>query len=293
MSGGLPGPGRAIVQGSGKDLVILVHGFSDSADSWHRVQPLLARERTVVAIDLPGFGRSAEAWPLPLLDAYRDLILAVAREHGRGGTTTIVGNSLGGVAAAHAAAHAPDLIDRIVLADVPGLAPAPLLWARASSARAEAILRALTGRLPAPAAVTVFELLFSAAARHRKRLDAAARRAVRANYPQPATVVALLPKARDVLRAIDELDLPGLIANLPMPVHLVWGEHDWLTPPRTGRRLLAHPHVTGAVLPGCGHCPQHDRPRAFAALLEEVLGTPPGTHDTRSADGSERNEIAQ
>ncbi|MBD8506491.1 alpha/beta hydrolase [Hoyosella sp. G463] len=287
MTEGITRPGRAIVQGSGEDLVILVHGFSDSADGWHRVQPLLARERTVVAIDLPGFGRSAEAWPLPLLDAYRDLILAMAREHGRGGTTTIVGNSLGGVAAAHAAAHAPDLIDRIVLADVPGLAPTPPLWSRASSVRAEAMLRALTGRLPARAAVTVFELLFSAAARHRKRLDIAARRAVRENYPHPSTVVALLPKAREVLRALDGLDLPSLIAALPMPVHLVWGEHDWLTPPRTGRGLLAHPHVTSAVLPGCGHCPQHDRPRAFATLLEEVLGTPHGQ------DGPERNEIVQ
>ncbi|WP_149360646.1 alpha/beta fold hydrolase [Lolliginicoccus suaedae] len=288
MTEGITQPGRAIVQGAGRDLVILVHGFSDSADGWHRVQPILARGRTVVAIDLPGFGQSHEAWPLPLLETYRDLILAVAREHGRGGTTTIVGNSLGGVAAAHAAAHAPDLIDRIVLADVPGLAPTPPLWARASSDRAEAILRALTRRLPAPAAITVFELVFSAAARHRKRLDIAARRAVRENYPHPSTVVALLPKARDVLRAIDELDLPGLIADLSMPVHLVWGERDWLTPPRTGRHLLAHPHVSSAVLPGCGHCPQHDRPRAFATYLEAVLGAP---RDAVGQDTTERKEI--
>ena len=46
----------SIRTGSGKPL-LLVHGISN-LHNWDLVVPALARERSVIAIDLPGFGES-------------------------------------------------------------------------------------------------------------------------------------------------------------------------------------------------------------------------------------------
>jgi pimeloyl-ACP methyl ester carboxylesterase len=43
--------------GSGPPLLLL-HGLGMSRAAWRPVLPLLAREREVIAVDLPGFGAS-------------------------------------------------------------------------------------------------------------------------------------------------------------------------------------------------------------------------------------------
>ena len=47
------------VQGGHGPLVLLVHGFGQSWYEWHQVMPLLARNFTVVAVELPGLGLSS------------------------------------------------------------------------------------------------------------------------------------------------------------------------------------------------------------------------------------------
>jgi len=46
------------VKGGQGPLVFLVHGFGQSWYEWHELMPLLARDHTVVAPDLPGLGES-------------------------------------------------------------------------------------------------------------------------------------------------------------------------------------------------------------------------------------------
>ena len=47
------------VSGGQGPLVLLVHGFGQTWYEWHQLMPLLARQFTVVAPDLPGLGLSA------------------------------------------------------------------------------------------------------------------------------------------------------------------------------------------------------------------------------------------
>lgn len=47
------------VKGGEGPLVLLVHGFGQTWYEWHQLMPLLARDFTVVAPDLPGLGLSA------------------------------------------------------------------------------------------------------------------------------------------------------------------------------------------------------------------------------------------
>ncbi|HEU5086699.1 MAG TPA: alpha/beta fold hydrolase, partial [Roseiflexaceae bacterium] len=43
---------------AGGTPLVLVHGLGDEADTWRRVFVPLAQRRRVIALDLPGFGRS-------------------------------------------------------------------------------------------------------------------------------------------------------------------------------------------------------------------------------------------
>ena len=54
-------------QGGAGPAVLLLHGHPRTSSSWHRVAPLLVdRGRTVVCVDLPGYGRSDK--PAPTAD---------------------------------------------------------------------------------------------------------------------------------------------------------------------------------------------------------------------------------
>ncbi|MGH3265685.1 MAG: alpha/beta fold hydrolase, partial [Trebonia sp.] len=48
---------HAIRRGSGKPL-LLIHGLGSSLRNWDPVLPALSAERKVIAVDLPGFGRT-------------------------------------------------------------------------------------------------------------------------------------------------------------------------------------------------------------------------------------------
>lgn len=60
-----------------------------------------------------------------------------------------------------------------------------------------------------------------------------------------------------------------------LPVALVWGEEDRITPLAQGRALQRWmPGATLTVLPGVGHIPHIESPEAFATALIGALGPP-------------------
>jgi pimeloyl-ACP methyl ester carboxylesterase len=100
-------------------------------------------------------------------------------------------------------------------------------------------------------------------------------------YAARDRVAAILPVGRALLDELRTAHLATLVATSSVPVLLVFGSHDLLTPARVLRRIGRD--VGAVVLPGCGHCPQIDRP---AKLLAEVL---PFLSAVRAGDGAERS----
>lgn len=82
-----------IRRGRGKPL-LLVHGLGSCWRSWQTVIDPLARERNVVAIDLPGFGRSPPLEDGVSVSALADAVAQFLREHDLIGVDA-VGSSLG------------------------------------------------------------------------------------------------------------------------------------------------------------------------------------------------------
>ncbi|MFF1921146.1 alpha/beta fold hydrolase [Streptomyces sp. NPDC058221] len=246
--------------GSGEPLLLL-HGIGHHRQAWDPVIPVLAVERDVIAIDLPGFGASP-ALPddltyglttvAPLLGAFCDA-LGVDRPH-------VAGNSLGGLLAL-------ELGREKLVRSVTALSPAGF-WTEGERQYAFSTLRAMrlaARSMPLP---LVERLSRTAAGRTVLTSTIYARPGRRSPEAAVLETVALreatgfhqtLAAGRDV-RFTE--DVPGL------PVTVAWGSSDRLLLRRQGIR--AKHTVPGARLvrlPGCGHVPMNDDPALVARVI--------------------------
>jgi pimeloyl-ACP methyl ester carboxylesterase len=244
--------------GSGEPLV-LIHGLGGSRRIWDPVIDRLAAERDVVALDLPGFGRSP-ALPTGTQPSPERLAAEVAglcaelrleRPH-------VAGNSLGGWVAL-------ELAKAGGAATVCAISPAGL-WrrplgprrfdARGYAMRLRRLLPALTASARGRAA-----LLRNTVARP-ERLTRADATALIGDWLSAPGYAA----ASDEMRA-RVFEYPELVV---VPTTIAWGSEDRLVrPPRADRMP---PGTRYLVLEGVGHTPTWDDPPRVAELLLEASG---------------------
>lgn len=99
---------------TGQDTLVLVHGLQDEADTWRHVFTPLAHSQRVLALDLPGFGRSDKRKRRYTIDFYADAVLAwldalcVAR-------VALVGSSLGSMVSEFITLTRPQLVRSLTL----------------------------------------------------------------------------------------------------------------------------------------------------------------------------------
>jgi 3-oxoadipate enol-lactonase len=95
-------------------LFLLVHAAGSNAGMWRRQIEGLGQRHSVVAVDLPGHGRSSGVDGLPTIDAYAGFLIEfIAAAHLR--PSVLVGRSMGGAVAMAVAARRPDLARGLVL----------------------------------------------------------------------------------------------------------------------------------------------------------------------------------
>ena len=245
-------------EGDGPPLVLLA-GIGSSGAAWRPVVPLLAAERDVWRVDLPGFGRSAalpggDPCGIEALADAADVFLSQAgleRPH-------VAGNSLGG-------AVGLELGRRGSVASVTALSPAGFAgWAGQQFAgRSLQLTHRLGGRLRpvAPKLVTrrrLRRLLYGQMFAHPERLTPG---------EAYAHLVTMLDGSgfHDVLT---ELDGHRFAGEIGVPVTIAWGTRDALLLPGQAlraRRLLPDAHHVW--LHGCGHVPMSDDPDQVARVL--------------------------
>lgn len=257
------------------DPIVLLHGWSDSADTWRCVLAQLGRqERRAIAVDLPGFGtadRLQDGAMLPQLDEFGAVALAYAGAGAkRGGRRKaargiVVGNSLGGCVALRLAERAPERVGRVV-----ALAPAGLDMARwLALIEHDHVLRALV-QVPVPLPTRVVQNAVARAYRSLAFADPQAVepgivRAFAKHHPDRAALARMLASGR---RLLPELHDPFDFDAIRCQVLLVWGDRDRLVFHRGAKRLLAA--VEGSrleLLERCGHSPQIEYPERVVELL--------------------------
>jgi len=246
--------------GSGEPLLLL-HGIGHHRQAWDPVVDILATERDVIAVDLPGFGASPAlpeglAYDLSTTAAVFSAFceaLGLDRPH-------IAGNSLGGLLAL-------ELGREKVVRSVTALSPAGF-WSQAERRYAFGVLltmRQIARRMPLQ---MVERLSRTAAGRTALTSTIYARPGRRSPEAVVAETLALVnaPGFDDTLRAGTTVqftdDLPGL------PVTVAWGTQDRLLLRRQGVRAKhLIPRARLVRLPGCGHCPMSDDPALVARVI--------------------------
>jgi pimeloyl-ACP methyl ester carboxylesterase len=255
------------VAGSGP-LHVLLHGYADSAETWHQVMERMARRgRAAVALDLPGF---AHADPLideePVLAQLAGFTRAAAlalASRGRG--VVLVGNSLGGISALLAAQGMGDPLKGVVAVAPAGFDMGQWIYRVQTFSLLQTLLR-LPPTVPARVVRPMVGLIYRQLAIHDQRMVAGHLVGTFASHiSDRETILRYLRVAR---RLPPELSEPFELDAIGVPVLVIWGRQDRMLPHRNSELLLAAvPHAQLETIDPCGHCPQVER----AALTTELM----------------------
>ncbi|HEV1997042.1 MAG TPA: alpha/beta fold hydrolase [Candidatus Dormibacteraeota bacterium] len=247
--------------------VLLVHGFNHHAEAWIRnVDALVAGGFRVVALDLPGFGRSGVPRMKYSLVGYSKFLLAfmeavqIERAH-------LVGHSMGGAIVLKTAIEAPRRVISVTGVDPAGMfSSVPRTWALAGHPVVRAALRPLMGRR---------RLLEWSHARayHDPSLSSARQVDVMAEaYTQPGYKDHILGMAETMLLNPDGGLLWDDLPRLKRPALIVWGRQDRTLPLQHAYRA-AHrvPAAELRIYDDCGHISMYEQAGAFNHDLLEFI----------------------
>ncbi|MEU7043346.1 alpha/beta fold hydrolase [Streptomyces varsoviensis] len=260
----------AYERSGGGEPVVLLHGIGHHLQAWHPVSEILAVERDVIAVDLPGFGASPAlpdgvpydlAGVAPALDGLFTA-LGVDRPH-------VVGNSLGGLLALE--------LGRLRLVrTVTALSPGGF-WSPAERRYAFGVLLGMRRGaqvLPDPVVARLARTAVGRAALVSPIYARPGRRSPEAVVAETKALrtatgfAATLAAGRSVVFRDDVPDVPVTIG---------WGSADRLLLPRQGLRAKrAIPGARLVRLPGCGHVPMNDDPALVARIILDATRPVPG-----------------
>ncbi len=252
----------------GGDPLLLIHGAGANLRVWDQVLSSLAAKRTVICVDLPGFGLSPPmpAGTPPTPAGYARVLAGFLRDLGHD-PAHVAGNSLGGWTALEMAKLGAA---RSVVALSPGG-----LYARRTPLYVALSLRGtrLLSRLLDP----LLPVLLSRPLGRKVLMGQTFGRPER--VPPDAAVeaaraFACSPGFDEHLEAtIPQRFVGG--RSIAVPVTVAFGERDRLLLRRQSRhREELPPHAQWIELPGCGHVPTYDAPDLVASVLLEGSAAP-------------------
>jgi 2-succinyl-6-hydroxy-2,4-cyclohexadiene-1-carboxylate synthase len=235
-----------------RDALVLLHGFTQTRQSWRRTVAALGGRYRAVAPDLPGHGQMSERRPASLAATLAYLRALVDEPH------VLAGYSMGGRIALHAALARPERVQRLVLVGAsPGLADA---GERAARRRAD---EALADHIEA-VGVDAFAEEWGRLALWEgqpERVRAAAHADRLRNTPAGLA---------DALRGLGTGALPSLwdrLGELRMPVMLAVGERDAKFRAIAERMAELLPDARLELIAGTGHAPHLERPDLVAEAI--------------------------
>jgi 2-succinyl-6-hydroxy-2,4-cyclohexadiene-1-carboxylate synthase len=258
------------VSGSGRQPLLLLHGFTGSGSSWNGVAARLEKQCRLIRVDLLGHGRSAEP-----ADAGRYRIEAAAADletilqQAAAVPADVVGYSMGGRLALYLAITRPVLVRSLILESAsPGLATAAEREARRR--QDEALARRIEQE-GIEAFVQKWEQipLFATQKKLSPVIRDALRRQRLANRAQGLA---------NSLRGMGAGSQPSLWPRLPelsMPVLLLAGEWDEKFAGINREMAAAVAQADLLIMPGAGHTIHLEQPQLFTEAIVNFLSKLP------------------
>jgi len=230
--------------------LLVVHGLFGSARNWGAIAKRLSTDRQVITVDMRNHGESpwAEAHDYPAMAS--DLAGVIAE---LGGPMDVLGHSMGGKAVMVLALARPDLVKRLLIADI-----APVAYTHTQrplvSAMQRLELSTLATRAEADAALA----------------DSVTDAGVRAFLLQSLDLRATPPRWRLNLSVLErEMDhITGWPQNVQgtftgPALFLSGGQSDYVLPEHRDTIKALFPQAKFAKIPDAGHWLHAEAPRAF------------------------------
>lgn len=239
---------------SGPKLLI-VHGLYGSGRNWGVIAKRMSDDRMVLTPDMRNHGDSF--WdPVHNYPAMaQDLIQVIEAQDG---PVDVVGHSMGGKAAMVLALKRPDLVNRLVVADI-----APVTYTHSQIQFIEAMRQVDLSRVT-------------------KRGDAASQLA---QYVDDTTLQAFFTQSLDIKAQKWKLNLDALADQMPHilgfpdisgqydgpTLFLSGATSDYVRPEHRSNIRQLFPKARFAKIPGAGHWLHAEKPREFEASLRAFL----------------------
>jgi 3-oxoadipate enol-lactonase len=246
----------------GKAPVVLLHSAGLDLTYWDTQLEALRRHHDVVALDLPGHGRSGGQAEDITIDSVTEAIAGVIAGLG-GGPVHVVGLSVGGLVAQSMALARPELVRSLVLIDTAARFPADgqaAMRARAATARQEGMAAVLAGLLG-------HWFLPGTLAQRPHLTDRAIKTLL---HDDPEVHAALW----EMIAGFDVADrLPAVMA----PTLVLVGEHDPSSPVRSAQHLSdSIPHARLHIVPDAAHLSPIENPDAVTGHIDAFLAAVTG-----------------
>jgi len=252
--------------------VLLVHGLGQNGlRDWRRVIRALEDNYRVVALDLPGFGRSPTPSGALSPRRYTRLLFWLTRRLEMG-KVHLVGHSMGAAIAIHLAANHPAKVKDLFVANVAGILQRTAFLSGIISPRD------LTTNLP-PILESGLQGLLGQSKRFLKRIivttDLDPTTVLRRSSTPWQTSLDRRPNINAAISLL-ETNFSAEVHSLTVPTTIVWGSEDNVVPIRTGHLLHGLlPRNAFQVLEGADHVPMRTHTDAFVRLLKEAFAQPP------------------
>ena len=247
----------AVGETTGQPPLLIVHGLFGSARNWGVLQKRLAVGRQVLAVDLRNHGDSFHDTDNNYAALADDLARVI---DAFGGRADVLGHSMGGKAAMVLALTQPDLLRRLIVADI-----APVAYQHSQMhnleamrlvdlsqvtrrAEADAQLRLRVKEAPLRAFFLQSLALTPQGARWKLNLDALAQ---------------AMPEILGFPQISDGFDGPTLFLH--------GGNSDYVAPQYHGLIKTQFPKAEFAAIAGAGHWLHAEKPREFQTAVEQFL----------------------
>lgn len=238
-----------------KPPILIAHGLFGSGRNWRAIARRLAQDRRVVTVDMRNHGGSFWADSHGYGELADDLAQTATA---LGGQADVLGHSMGGKAAMALALTRPDLVRRLLVADI-----APVAYNHSQNHLIEAMRHVDPARIASRAEADA------------KLAEEIAEPEIRAFLLQSLN----LPEKRwqlnlDALeRSMDQITgWPDFVGRFDGPVlFLSGGDSDYVRPEHRDRIKALFPKARFARIPGAGHWLHAERPRAFIAAAQAFL----------------------
>ena len=259
--------------GSGKPLVVLLHGSFLSLRSWRFIFEKLSESASVVAFDRPAFGLTSR--PLPSTatgvsytpEAQSDLVVGLIKKLGFN-KAVLVGNSTGGTLAILTALRYPQHVDGLVLAGA-------MIYSGYATSEVPALMKpAMKSLTPLFSRLMKFIItrLYDRNIRGFWHNKGQLGDDVLVAFRNDLMVGDWSRTFWELFLETHHLRLDERLKTISQPSLVMTGEHDLTVKTEESIRLAGElQNAELVVVPDCGHLPQEEQPEAFLLAVQKFL----------------------